>query len=131
MQEEKKRRIALDSIRLPTAKEVIEKNKISKTTLFNLKKDPEFKRLLIEARAEIWESVIDDISRNAGECVQVLLDTMKDKKTPPTARIKAAKAILDYGAEYYDNVRILRRIEELEEYYRQENEEGDAFWRNE
>ena len=50
MQEEKKRRIALDSIRLPTAKEVIEKNKISKTTLFNLKKDPEFKRLLIEAR---------------------------------------------------------------------------------
>ena len=92
MQEEKKRRIALDSIRLPTAKEVIEKNKISKTTLFNLKKDPEFKRLLIEARAEIWESVIDDISRNAGECVQVLLDTMKDKKNPTYSTDKSSES---------------------------------------
>lgn len=125
MQEEKKRRIALDSIRLPTAKEVIEKNKISKTTLFNLKKDPEFKRLLIEARAEIWESVIDDISRNLGECVKVLLDIMKNPKTPPTARIKAAKAIIDYGAEYYDNVRILLKIEELEELYDRDIAEGE------
>lgn len=90
MIEEKKRKIALDSIRLPTAKDVIEKNKIAKTTFFNLKKDPEFKRMLIEARAEVWEDTINDISRNLGECVKVLLDIMKNPKTPPTARIKAA-----------------------------------------
>ena len=40
MNEEKKRKITLDSIRLPTAKDVIEKNKIAKTTFFNLKKGP-------------------------------------------------------------------------------------------
>lgn len=125
MNEEKKRKIALDSIRLPTAKDVIEKNKIAKTTFFNLKKDPEFKRMLIEARAEVWEDTIDDISRNLGECVKVLLDIMKNPKAPSTARIKAAKAIIDYGAEYYDNVRILLKIEELEELYNQDMAEGE------
>lgn len=125
MNEEKKRKIALDSIRLPTAKEVIEKNKIAKATYFNLKKDPEFKRMLIEARAEAWEDTIDNISRNLDECVEVLLDIMKNPKAPPTARIKAAKAIIDYGAEYYDNVRILLKIEELEELYDQDIEEGE------
>lgn len=125
MQEEKKRRIALDSIRLPTAKEVIEKNKISKTTFFNLKKDAEFKKMLIEARSEIWEDTIDELSRNLGECVKVLADIMKDRKAPPTARIKAAKAILDYGAEYYDNVRILLKIEELEELYSRDLAENE------
>lgn len=118
------RKIALDVIRLPTLKEVIEKNRISKTTLYNLKNDPDFKRMLIEARAEVWEGVIDDVIKNASESVKVLIDIMKNPKTPPTARIKAAKAILDYGAEYYDNIRILARIEELEDLYSSDWEEG-------
>lgn len=117
MTEAKMRQVALDIVQLPTYKEVIEKNQISKTTFHNLRKNPKFRQILIQTQAEAWEKAINVALRGAEMSVACLMDFVKDSKATPATRIRAAKAVLEMGAEYYDNTRILARIEELENLY--------------
>lgn len=115
MTEEKMRKIALDVIRLPTYTEVIKENHISKKTFYELQKDPDFVEILREIRVETWENAINTIMGNVEDSVKILVEIMKDPKASPNARIKAANSILNRGAEYYEDVNILDRIENLEE----------------
>ena len=115
MTEEEMRKIALDMIRLPTNEAVIKENHIAKKTFYDLQKDHEFKEILAAVRGEIWENAVDDVLNSTKDAVKVLVSIMNNFNVPPSARIKAANSILNRGSEWYENVRILDRIEVLED----------------
>ena len=115
MTEEEMRKIALDMIRLPTNEAVFKENHIAKKTFYDLQKDPDFREVLAAVRGEIWENAVNDVLNSTKDAVKVLVSIMNNSNASPSARIKAANSILNKGSEWYENVRILDRIEELED----------------
>lgn len=119
MKEERKEKIAVDIINCPTLKEVCEKNRISEATLYRLRKDPEFREILNKKRVEMYENALNVAHSFGLDCVRRLMKIVNSEELPATARVNAAKAIIEMCSNYYDNAAILTRIEELEERYRE------------
>lgn len=122
MKTERKEKIAIDIINCPTLKEVCRKNKISEATLYRLRQDPDFREILNQKRIEMYESALNIAHSFGLDCVKRLMEIVNQEKLPATARVNAAKVIIEMCSNYYDNAAILTRIEELEERYRENQE---------
>lgn len=122
MKAERKEKIAIDIINCSTLKEVCEKNKISESTLYRLRKETEFREILNQKRIEMYEGALNVAHSFGLECVKQLMKIVKQEELPATARVNAAKVIIEMCSDYYDNAAILTRIEELEERYRENKE---------
>lgn len=114
---ERKEKIAIDIINCPTLKEVCRKNKISEATLYRLRQEPDFREILNQKRVEMYESALNAAHSFGLDCVKRLMEIVNKEELPATARVNAAKAIIEMCSNYYDNAAILTRIEELEERY--------------
>lgn len=119
---ERKEKIALDIINCPTLKEVCRKNKISEATLYRLRQEPDFREILNQKRIEMYESALNTAHSFGLDCVKRLMEIVNQDDLPATARVNAAKVIIEMCSNYYDNAAILTRIEELEERYRENQE---------
>lgn len=119
MKTERKEKIALDIINCSTLKEVCRKNKISEATLYRLRQDPDFREILNKKRVEMYESALNAAHSFGLDCVKRLMEIVNKEELPATARVNAAKAIIEMCSNYYDNAAILTRIEELEERYKE------------
>ncbi len=126
MKTERKEKIAIDIINCATLKEVCEKNKISEATLYRLRKEAEFKEILNQKRIEMYEGALNAAHSFGLDCVKRLMEIVNQEELPATARVNAAKAIIDMCSNYYDNAAILTRIGELEERFR-ENQEFESW----
>ena len=122
MKAERKEKIALDIINCPTLKEVCRKNKISEATLYRLRHEPDFREILNQKRIEMYENALNVAHSFGLDCVKQLMEIVNQKELPATARVNAAKVIIEMCSNYYDNAAILTRIEELEERYRENQE---------
>ena len=122
MKTERKEKIALDIINCPTLKEVCRKNKISEATLYRLRQEPDFREILNQKRIEMYESALNAAHSFGLDCVKRLMEIVNQEELPATARVNAAKVIIEMCSNYYDNAAILTRIEELEERYRENQE---------
>ena len=119
---ERKEKIAIDIINCPTLKEVCRKNNISEATLYRLRKEPDFREILNQKRIEMYESALNTAHSFGLDCVKRLMEIVNQEELPATARVNAAKVIIEMCSNYYDNAAILTRIEELEERYRENQE---------
>lgn len=126
MKTERKEKIAVDIINCATLKEVCEKNKISEATLYRLRKETEFREILNQKRIEMYEGALNAAHSFGLDCVKRLMEIVDQEELPATARVNAAKAIIDMCSNYYDNAAILTRIGELEERFR-ENQEFESW----
>lgn len=126
MKTERKEKIAVDIINCATLKEVCEKNKISEATLYRLRKETEFREILNQKRIEMYEGALNAAHSFGLDCVKRLMEIVDQEELPATARVNAAKAIIDMCSNYYDNAAILARIGELEERFR-ENQEFESW----
>lgn len=119
---ERKEKIAIDIINCPTLKEVCRKNKISEATLYRLRQEPDFREILNQKRIEMYESALNIAHSFGLDCVKRLMEIVNHEELPATARVNAAKVIIEMCSNYYDNAAILTRIAELEERYRENQE---------
>ena len=117
MTEARMEKIALDMLICKTLKEVAEKNNISELTLRRLRKTAEFDAILSQKRAEAFERVFDAACSAAPESVAQLILIMNDKAAPASARVSAARSILDVAHGYYEQTEVLDRIAVLESMY--------------
>ena len=123
MKKERKEKIALDIINSSTLREVCEKNNISESTLYRLRQESEFREILNQKRIEMYESALNTAHSFGLDCVKRLMEIVNHEEAPATARVNAAKAIIEMCSNYYENAAILTRIEELEERYRENQEQ--------
>lgn len=122
MKKERKEKIAIDIINCATLKEVCQKNGISEATLYRLRQESDFREILSQKRIEMYESALNAAHSFGLDCVRRLMEIVNQQKLPATARVNAAKVIIEMCSSYYDNAAILTRIEELEEIYRESQE---------
>ena len=119
VRKERKEKIAVDIINCASLKEVCQKNKISAATLYRLRQELDFKEILNQKRIEMYESALNAALSFGSDCVIRLMEIVEQEELPATARVNAAKVIIEMCSSYYDNAAILARIEELEEVYRE------------
>jgi hypothetical protein len=100
----------------PTLKDAAHAAGVSETTLWRYMQDAAFSKRLREARREAVNHAIIRLQRASSDAVTVLGDIMLNESAPASARITAARAVLDYSMRTVEMDELRARIEELEEF---------------
>ena len=87
---------------------------ISETTIYRWLKMPDFQDALTEAKREAVRVAVAKLQQGAGEAVDALKGIMSDSKAPASARVSAAKTVIDMALKSTEIEEITKRIDELE-----------------
>ena len=102
-----------------TQKDAAKKAGISERTLAAYLADPDFRKKYEEELSKITHSASVKLRKYMSEAVDVLHSTATDQETGATAKVAAARAILDYGLKVSEMEDLRNKLEELEERIRQ------------
>ena len=87
---------------------------VGEKTLFRWLQLDEFKRAYKAARRQVIDQTVAQIQSSMSEAVQTLLDVMSDSAAPPSAKVSAARALLDLGFKVIQIEDLENRIEKIE-----------------
>lgn len=116
-------KIALDLLTSKNNIEVCEKNNISEATLFRIRQNKDFIDILEVTKEKLFSDTIKKSQAYCLEALDILMEIGRDDTVSPNARINACGKILDLGQAMNDKEVILKRLEELEKRF-EENEEN-------
>jgi len=94
---------------------------IAEATLHRYLKDDVFKAQYQAAKKEVVQQAICQLQRSAGKAVKVLIEIAEDKESPSSARVSAAKTILETSLKAVELEDLERRIAELERHVKESN----------
>ena len=97
-----------------TIKEAARKIGLSARTLNNYLSDPDFRAEYEKRVEDIAQSAAAKLKKYMGEAVDVLYQTATSKEGGSTARVAAARALLDYGLKVSEMEDLRDKLEELE-----------------
>lgn len=98
----------------PTITTAAEKAGITPRTLYKWLQTSEFKAAYREAKREAYTVAITRLQQAAAEAVEALRAIMNDPDKPSSARVSAARAILELAIKAIEIEDLEVRIEELE-----------------
>lgn len=87
---------------------------VGEKTLFRWLQLDEFQRAYKNARRQVIQQAIAQIQSVLSEAVQTLLNVMADSTTPASAKVSAARALLDIGFKVVEIDDLESRIEKIE-----------------
>lgn len=94
----KKKELAIAAIlECKTLKEAAKKVGVSDPTLWRWMQIPKFQAALKEAKKQCVEGAVSKLSQICDEAVKNLRDIMNNPEVPASARVSAAKCVLDSG----------------------------------
>ena len=106
--------IALDLLLCSSNIEVCKKNNISETTLYRLRKEEDFIKILNEHKERLFNNTINKAQAYSLEALEILMSIARDEETPQNTRVNASCKIIDYGQSMFDQETILKKLEALE-----------------
>lgn len=98
----------------PTMKAAADKIGITTPTLYKWLKLPEFRSAYMQAKREAVSVAITRLQQAATEAVEALRAIMNDASKPASARVAAARSILEMAIKAVELEDLEIRIEELE-----------------
>jgi hypothetical protein len=98
----------------PTTKAAAEKAKVSEATLHRWLNDPAFSVAHKEARGRLLETTLTALQSASVEAVACLRNVVNDKGAPTTARVSAARNVLDFALKAHDVLEVEERLMVLE-----------------
>ena len=87
---------------------------IGEKTLFRWLQLDEFKQAYKIARSQVVDQTIAQIQSVMSEALQTLLNVMSDDAAPSSAKVSAARALLDIGFKVIEIEDLENRIEKIE-----------------
>lgn len=127
MTEAKLQQLAANVIMCKTWKEAAAQSGISDRTLRKIRKTAEFQEALEAARSAAYERVIDRMCAAAPESAEQLIAIMKDDTAPASARVAAARSVLDFASTYNKLQGVLDRISEFEAFFGRMEDNGEQY----
>ena len=79
-----------------------------------MRSDEAFRDLYSTSKRQLVEHAVGLIQQATGTAVKTLTDVMKDRTAPASARVAAARAILDHAIDASEREQIMERIDALE-----------------
>jgi hypothetical protein len=110
----KQERIIAELLSHPTMKDACAAAGVSQSTLWRWLQDRDFHTAYMTARRDTVSHAVARLQSAASEAVDTLREVLKDNATIATARVSAAKAILDYSLKAIELEDLAQRVEELE-----------------
>jgi hypothetical protein len=98
----------------PTQEKAAVKAKVSRATITRWMSGPTFKQAYSEARSQLIETVMTALHSASVTAVTTLTDVMDDKEAQPSARVSAAKTVLDNLLRSREQIEIEERLKNLE-----------------
>ncbi len=98
----------------PTVADAAKAAKVSQATLWRYMRDEKFSARYAEARADVTKHLIMRLQSDSTKAARVLLEVAEDTNAPASARVSAARTIIEQalrGAEIRD---LMERIDALE-----------------
>jgi len=84
--------------------------------------EPEFQAAYQEAVTKLLEEASVQARQGLNPALSCLREIVEDRKTAATARIQAARSLLEYGLRLTETVDIMKQLNELEK-WKMESEE--------
>ncbi len=100
----------------PTVRDAARAAKVAEGTLWRYLSDPTFAAHYQEARRQATEHLIARLTADSTKAAKVLIDVAEDEAAPASARVSAARAIIEQalkGAELRDLMERLQAVEAL------------------
>ncbi len=72
----------------------------ARSTGYRYMNDPDFQRLLVSTRSRLLSHAVARLAAAGAEAVETLRGAMKDTSAPPSARVAAARAVLEMLARF-------------------------------
>jgi hypothetical protein len=94
---------------------------IAEATLHRWLKDTSFQETYRAAKREVVNHAICRLQRSAGKAVKVLIEIAEDKESPSSARVSAAKTILETSLKAVELEDLAKRVGELEKIIKERN----------
>ncbi len=107
-------KIALDLLLCRTSQEVCERNGISQSTFFRLKKDTQFIDIVREKKKQLFHQTMMKAQAYSLDAVEVLREVSLDSCAPASARVSAAAKIIEIGQNVHDQEEIVERLDDIE-----------------
>ena len=98
----------------PTKKEAAIYAGISESSLRRFLAEPEFQAELRKAFARMVDDAANDLKRTLSPAIQALQSIVADEEQSASARISAARSLLEYSLRYSEFSDILRLLNEDE-----------------
>lgn len=112
---DQKREVAIASLlNASSLREAAKKAGIAEATLHRYLKDDTFKAQYQEAKKEVVQQAICQLQQSAGKAVRVLIAIAEDEESPSSARVSAAKTILETSLKAVELEDLEKRVGELE-----------------
>lgn len=106
----------------PTIRAAAQACKVGETLVYTKLRDPEFKARYDAARLELMERNAAQLQARISGVIEEMAIIAHDPEIAPQIRLNACEAIIKNSLKLTDQVEILRRIEKLEEYQRNESQ---------
>ena len=91
---------------------------LAEATLHRYLKDESFRDAYRAVKREIIDHAICHLQRSSGKAVKALVGVIEDKETPASARVSAAKTILEMSLKAVECEDLEKRIAHLEDVVR-------------
>jgi transposase-like protein len=100
----------------PTVSSAAKKAGVGQATLFRWLNDPQFARAYKEARGRMLEGTLTSLQSASVDAVKCLREVINDTTAQASARVSAAKSVLDLSLKAREIFELEDRIEYLEKY---------------
>ena len=114
MRKELMEKIALDLLMCPSLDDIAQSNNISLTTLYKLRKQEPFKKVLREKKNEFFQGMADKMQGYSMESLETLMLIIRNPGAKDSDRINAIRIILDGAGAAHERDEIIPRLEETE-----------------
>jgi phage terminase small subunit len=119
--EQKQERAISALLQAESIREAAKEAGIAEATLHRWLKDDSFKEAYRMAKHEVVNHAICQVQRSTGKAVKALVEITEDKESPASARVSAAKTILETSIKAIELEDLERRISELEKLIKERN----------
>jgi DNA-binding MurR/RpiR family transcriptional regulator len=98
----------------PTVREAAQKAKIGEATLWRYLREPGFREQYRDARRSLIEALQARLQARADGAAQALSDIAEDDTKPASARVAAARAIIESAIKLHEQTELEERLKAIE-----------------
>ncbi|MCC5910156.1 MAG: hypothetical protein JJT76_06930 [Clostridiaceae bacterium] len=109
-----KETIAMNILTCPTLNEAAEKSGVSISTIYRLRKQESFQKILKKIKNDIFHEAMNKAQGYCLQSLETLRSIMNDEKATDSSRVSAARTVLELGVTMYEDENIIQRLKELE-----------------
>lgn len=106
--------IAVNLLTCKTLNEAAEKSGVSISSIYRLRKDPEFQEVINQVKNSMFQETMQKAQGYCLESLEVLRTIMNDGAATDSSRVSAARTVLELGLNMFEQENIIQKLTELE-----------------